>query len=161
MERDAEVSKLLEEKLARIQDKFEAEAEARKLQAEEYERRLTELSHAHQHATEIQHTYLPRENFEQFVRELLDWRRQVDLRYSTLLLEIQKSFTLQEVFDTHKEQDDKSHDNLELWRRGVDQELNIQRGRMGGRAAVLAGIVAVLSLLFSLVALWIRVNGHS
>jgi len=45
------------------------EARALELQAREYERRLSDLNHAHQQAQDVQGTYLPREVYESQQRE--------------------------------------------------------------------------------------------
>lgn len=48
--------------------------DAKELQAREYERRLSELNHAHDEAMENWRTSLPREVFEAFQSEFRTWR---------------------------------------------------------------------------------------
>ena len=49
-------------------------------QAKEYERRLTELNHAHARAVEVLATYLPREHFDVFLQQTNDHRSDVERR---------------------------------------------------------------------------------
>lgn len=58
------VEALLAGEKERVDEKFNAQANALQLQAVENLRRLDELNHAHSQAREIQSTYLPRETFE-------------------------------------------------------------------------------------------------
>jgi DNA repair exonuclease SbcCD ATPase subunit len=52
--------------------------EAKELQAKEYERRLTELNHAHESAMENWRTSLPREVFDAHLTEFRTWRDSVN-----------------------------------------------------------------------------------
>lgn len=54
----------LEVAVARVQTAAEADRTAVRLQAEEYERRLTALNHAHERAVEVQHTYVTADKYE-------------------------------------------------------------------------------------------------
>lgn len=54
------------------------------LQAAEYERRLTDLNHAHAQAKDALATYIPREVFERYSRESVEWQRKAELRMADL-----------------------------------------------------------------------------
>ncbi len=58
---------------------FENGEKALKLQAEEYERRLGDLNHAHNEAVEVQRTYIPREVYERAHGELVDRIGKIEL----------------------------------------------------------------------------------
>lgn len=47
-----------------MDERFDALDKALALQAEEYERRLTALNHAHDKAVQVQHTYVTQDKFE-------------------------------------------------------------------------------------------------
>lgn len=54
-------------------------AKALELQAKEYERRLTDLNHAHEEARRVLSTYLPRELYERSHEEIINWQRRADI----------------------------------------------------------------------------------
>jgi hypothetical protein len=56
--------------------------EAIKLQAFEYGRRLDELNHSHAQQQANQATYVSRELFENFVKDLSTWREQTNVTLS-------------------------------------------------------------------------------
>lgn len=49
---------------ALLDERYEAQENARQLQATEYERRLQALNHAHEQAVEVQHTYVTQDKYE-------------------------------------------------------------------------------------------------
>ena len=53
-----------------------SDQEHKALQAIEYERRLTDLNHAHEKQVADQATYISGDKFEGFVREFYQWRDQ-------------------------------------------------------------------------------------
>jgi len=63
--------------IARLEEKFIASEEAKKLQAIEYERRLETLNHSHAQSLEAQSRTVPREVYDRD-REVTDrWRNEV------------------------------------------------------------------------------------
>ncbi len=56
-------------RLAVIEERLRGTAEALRLQALEYERRLEDLNGAHEKAIAVQHTYVTREMFDQQAKE--------------------------------------------------------------------------------------------
>lgn len=68
----------LDKEIAVLRTKLCAGDEARKLQASEYERRLTELNHAHKQQLDRNAEYISREAWELYRAELEKWRREVD-----------------------------------------------------------------------------------
>jgi hypothetical protein len=54
--------------------RFNSRDMALELQAAEYGRRLGELNHAHQQALEAQARTVPRETYEEFLREFREWK---------------------------------------------------------------------------------------
>jgi hypothetical protein len=54
--------------------RFDSRDVALELQAAEYGRRLGELNHAHQQALEAQARTVPRETYEEFLREFREWK---------------------------------------------------------------------------------------
>lgn len=68
----------LKTEVAVLKEKIVCLISARDLQAAEYHRRLDELNHAHAKAEQKNADYLPRELFEQTIRELSGWRHEVD-----------------------------------------------------------------------------------
>lgn len=65
-------------RIAVLEERVRNQAEALVIQAEEYERRLGELNDAHNKATERDAFLLPRELFDRFLTDHVDWRRVVD-----------------------------------------------------------------------------------
>jgi hypothetical protein len=58
------VERLIAAERERVDTRLEATAEALRLQAAEYERRLATLNHAHEQAVEVQNTYVTQEKYE-------------------------------------------------------------------------------------------------
>jgi chromosome segregation ATPase len=58
----------LELEVARLQERLTARAEALRLQADEYERRLDVLNHAHEEAREVASRTVSRKEFEDYVK---------------------------------------------------------------------------------------------
>lgn len=82
----------------------ELQGEALKLQGGEYERRLTELNHAHEKAVIERNLTLPREAFNVFAREYDKWKAEIAVQATGI-------FT-KEMFEAWK----KEH---ELWKKTV------------------------------------------
>ena len=61
--------KMVQKDLSLLDQRLDMTEEARKIQAVEYERRLTVLNHAHEAAVEAQAKTVPREMWEAFVKE--------------------------------------------------------------------------------------------
>ncbi len=68
----------LETRITRLEERLAAKETATQLQAKEYERRLTDLNHAHEQAQEKNAEYLPRETWEAAVEQWNDWRSGVN-----------------------------------------------------------------------------------
>lgn len=73
---------LLEEKIRRVEQtlhqRLNLEGKQRKTQATEYERRLTELNHAHAQAVAEKERTMPRESFQAFHEDFVRWRDKVN-----------------------------------------------------------------------------------
>jgi len=63
------------ERLIVLEQQIIALDEARKLQAAEYERRLTDLNHSHNRALEVQATYVTEEKFQVKIEAIEEIRR--------------------------------------------------------------------------------------
>jgi hypothetical protein len=59
------------------EQEFKSIAQNLKLQAAEYERRLTDLNHAHANAVKAQELTVPREIFTSFLRDYENWKDQL------------------------------------------------------------------------------------
>lgn len=64
----------LELDVVRLQERILSIREAIKLQAIEYERRLSALNHAHEKAVEVQHTYVTQEKYDDYIVANADQR---------------------------------------------------------------------------------------
>lgn len=64
-----------------VEREFKSQERALELQAREYERRLSDLNHAHAEATRVLGTYLPRELYERAHTEVVDWQAKADIRF--------------------------------------------------------------------------------
>jgi len=60
--------KLIKTQFERVWDRLESDAESLKLQASEYERRLSDLNHAHRDAETKARTYVTLDKYEDFVK---------------------------------------------------------------------------------------------
>jgi hypothetical protein len=58
----------LEVSIARLQEQLKSSEVAKRLQASEYERRLSALNHAHEQALEVQKTTVTADKFEEYVK---------------------------------------------------------------------------------------------
>jgi hypothetical protein len=74
----------LEVRVARLEERGRADKDARKLQASEYQRRLSELNHAHEEARRVLGTYLPRETWEAWLKEEAARREKADAEMGEL-----------------------------------------------------------------------------
>ena len=61
-----------------IEQRMDSMDAALSLRTGEVERRLSELNHVHQRAVEDRSQFLPREVFEQYLREVQSWRDSVN-----------------------------------------------------------------------------------
>lgn len=66
------------ERLSVLEERLRGVEKAIQHQAVEYERRLTDLNHAHSRAREDLATYTPREVYDKFLQGFEEWRRSVD-----------------------------------------------------------------------------------
>jgi len=94
--------------IAVLYARLDSAKEALSLQANEYERRLETLNHAHQEARDVLKTYgstyLTIERHDRFYAEFIEWRRKVDealteirastLRYAAIITVIFTAVTL-------------------------------------------------------------------
>lgn len=78
MDRDDNDNQYLRSRIAVLESNIVWLKENVKLQANEYERRLTELNHAHAQATLDRNKYLSAEMFYSKMTELDKWRSDVD-----------------------------------------------------------------------------------
>jgi hypothetical protein len=69
-----------ERRLTRLEAQLQSSDRALEMQAREYERRLTELNHAHARALEAQAGTVPREVYDDYVKRTREWHREVDRR---------------------------------------------------------------------------------
>ena len=100
---------------------------ALQLQASEYERRLDDLNHAHAQAVEAQAKTVPREMFDQYVKETAA-REQ-----ALIAAQSDKSATQVEAINARV-------DELVQWRSGIE-------GRLIGISAVIGIVVIVVNIL--------------
>ena len=121
----------LREALESVKDMFKAQTESDRrallLQAEEYERRLETLNHAHAQAVEAQARTVPREVFDQYVKE-------TEQRERALV------GSQNERFATAVEAINNRADELMNWRSGLE-------GRLIGVSAVIGVIVVVVNIM--------------
>jgi hypothetical protein len=68
----------VETRLARLEEQSVADARALIIAATEVARRLMELNHAHALAEKTLETYVPREKYEAFEREVRTWQNGMD-----------------------------------------------------------------------------------
>jgi hypothetical protein len=122
--------KALREALESVKDLFRAEStsdrRALELQAGEYERRLDTLNHAHQEAVEAQARTVPREVFDQYVKE-------------TAAREHALVASQADRFNVAVEAINGRVDELVNWRSGLE-------GRLIGISAVIGVIVVVVNI---------------
>jgi len=121
----------LRDALASLKELFAAEAVADRralvLQADEYERRLEALNHAHSQAVEAQARTVPREMFDQYVKE-------TDARERALVNAQSDRFTVAiEAINSRV-------DELQNWRSGLE-------GRLIGVSAVIGIAVVVINIV--------------
>lgn len=100
---------------------------ALELQAQEYERRLADLNHAHQQAVEAQARTVPRELFDQYVKE-------TDARERALVN------AQSDRFNVAIEAINARVDELQNWRSGLE-------GRLIGVSAVIGIAVVVINIV--------------
>jgi hypothetical protein len=108
----------LELEVARLQERLTSRAEALKLQAQEYERRLDVLNHAHEEAREVASRTVSRKEFEDYVKSTMTAREQAAKTESD-----KRELALQRV-------DEKFEDYVKRYeqrQREVDQALTIQK----------------------------------
>jgi hypothetical protein len=67
-----------------LEEQLKAMREAKELQAKEYERRLTDLNHAHERQVEDQATFVSADKFEGFQGEINQWRNTVTITLADL-----------------------------------------------------------------------------
>ena len=119
----------MREALESIKELFKQQAvsdrRALELQAEEYERRLDTLNHAHQAAVEAQAKTVPREMFDQYVKEQ---QASISARVTAQT----------DKFVTAIDQLNERVDGLVNWRSGLE-------GRMIGISAVIGVVVIVIN----------------
>jgi hypothetical protein len=120
----------LREALEAVKDAIKAQASADQraleLQATEYERRLETLNHAHQQAVEAQARTVPRELFDQYVKETA-------ARESALVN------AQSDRFNVAVEAINARVDELMNWRSGLE-------GRLIGVSAVIGVIVVIVNI---------------
>ena len=69
----------LDKLVAILQTELKCSADARDLQAKEYERRLSDLNHAHTQQESRNAEYIRRETFDTYALTMENWRREVDM----------------------------------------------------------------------------------
>lgn len=106
---------------------LEGRDKALQLQAAEYERRLTDLNHAHQEALRVQHTYVTQDKYESRAKSDDDARKAETAR-------------INEILDQHKTRLDKSEGRGS----GLNQGWILFLGVIGLVATVLS-IYAIIS----------------
>lgn len=74
----------LEHRLTVMEERSDAYNRALLLQAEEYERRLSELNHEARRMAERDRLFIPRETFEVFEADLRNWRYTVNQALATV-----------------------------------------------------------------------------
>ena len=90
------LKELMLEKFKGIEQQLDSRDRALELQAEEYERRLSDLNHAHQEALRVQHTYVTGDKWEdrnKHVDEALE-------RSVNRLISLEKSAVTQDYADS-------------------------------------------------------------
>ena len=110
---------LLDERFDHLDDRFGHVQKALELQAIEYERRLTDLNHAHQEALRVQHTYITIDKYEDKMKSEEQAR----------IVALQR---LDEKLDSQAQRvDEKLEDYIkryEIRQREIDQALAIGKG---------------------------------
>lgn len=72
-------------RIAVLEEKVAAAEREKLLQAREYERRLTDLNHAHEKQVKDQQTYISEDKFNGFIGEINAWRGTIDAWKTTVV----------------------------------------------------------------------------
>ncbi len=122
-----------------VLERFRAIEKARKLQADEYERRLTVLNHAHEQAVEVQHTYVTQEKYEDYVKQTK----------SALEIALQRTDEKISALDTSINKD------ILLLKERVDKNEGRSMG-MNAWWTYLMGGVGAIGIIFGIIALFLK-----
>ena len=133
--------------VAVLKTRVSGKEEALNIAAREYERRLTDLNHAHQLARDTLQTYLPREIFEKEHAAL-----------ESKVTETERE--IQGITSSHISASLYTSDKLILadWRRQVDEDRSLNAGGKAMLASYISGIIAVVGLVVSIFLAWTRTH---
>lgn len=134
----------VELKLAVLTERVTGFEQAYGLNADEIQRRLTELNHAHEKQVRDQATYIERRVFETTIADLTKWRDEINAAIS----ETDSKFVPREAFNTHVRDKD-------LWRESVNGQLSVLAGRSTAAGNIRTLIFQLLTALFGLLSLYL------
>lgn len=136
MSDDADRVRVLQLQVVALERDIYAARQALTLQAAEYSRRLDDLNHAHQIASEKDGLYLPKDVFDRFAKEDAAARVALEVRFNSFL-----PLAVHERFEK----------DLTEWRRRIDEGIAEARGSRATIVAIASAVIATISILISVV----------